>query len=131
MVDGPDLGKAPQPQPGYGYPQAPQPPQTPPAAPAAPPAAPQGPGYGYPQQPQPPQPPAGYGYPGQQPSGPYGQPQYGQPGYGQPGYGYPQATVPTPPQPGGTGGGRKINAQLAIIVSAVVAIALIIGGGVW
>ncbi|MEV8598261.1 PQQ-binding-like beta-propeller repeat protein [Streptomyces sp. NPDC052012] len=131
---GPDLGKAPQPQPGYGYPQAPQTP--PPAAPQTPPpAAPQGPGYGYPQQPpqaQPPQPPAGYGYPGQQPTGPYGQPQYGQPGYGQPGYGYPQATVPMPPQPGGPGGGgRKINAQLAIIVAAVVAIALIIGGGVW
>ncbi|RSN44554.1 hypothetical protein DMH12_30895 [Streptomyces sp. WAC 04229] len=39
--------------------------------------------------------------------------------------------MPMQPQPGGPGGGRKINAQLAIIVSAVVAIALIIGGGVW
>ncbi|MFC7993287.1 PQQ-binding-like beta-propeller repeat protein [Streptomyces pilosus] len=139
---GPDLNKAPQP--GYGYPQAPG---TPP--PAAPPAAPQGPGYGYPQQP----PAAGYGYPGQQPGpygqpqqpGPYGQPQpqqpgayghpqpgvYGQPGYGQQGYGYPQPpTMPMQPQPQ-PGGGRKINAQLAIIVSAVVAIALIVGGGVW
>ncbi|MCQ4196299.1 PQQ-like beta-propeller repeat protein [Streptomyces parvulus] len=90
------------------------------------------PGYGYPQTP--PQPQPGYGYPGQQPGqpGPYGQPTpaYGQPGQ-PPGYGYPQATVPMQPQPGGPGGGRKINAQLAIIVAAVVAIALIIGGGVW
>ncbi|WP_202546160.1 PQQ-binding-like beta-propeller repeat protein [Streptomyces sp. SID5606] len=125
----PNLGKGPQP--GYGYPQ------TPPQAPAAPPTPPAGPpqpqpGYGYPQTP--PQPQPGYGYPGQQPGqpGPYGQPTpaYGQPGQ-PPGYGYPQATVPMQPQPGGPGGGRKINAQLAIIVAAVVAIALIIGGGVW
>ncbi|MFD8539591.1 outer membrane protein assembly factor BamB family protein [Streptomyces rubrogriseus] len=132
---------------GFGPPQnqPPQPPapQTPPqapAAPATPPAGPppQQPGYGYPQtppQPQPAQP--GYGYPGQpgQPGQPgaYGQPTpvYGQPGQpGQPGYGYPQpATMPMQPQ--AAGGGRKINAQVAIIVSAVVAIALIIGGGVW
>ncbi len=39
--------------------------------------------------------------------------------------------MPSQPGPGGPGGGRKINAQVAIIVSAVVAIALIIGGGVW
>ncbi|MFI8948327.1 PQQ-binding-like beta-propeller repeat protein [Streptomyces sp. NPDC053750] len=116
-------------EPGYGYPQTPPPP-----APGAPPAAPTGapqPGYGYPQTP--PQPQPGYGYPGQQP-GPYGQPTppYGQPGQpGQPGYGYPQATVPMQAQAGGSGGGRKINAQVAIIVAAVVAIALIIGGGVW
>ncbi|PWI05784.1 hypothetical protein DIZ27_37210 [Streptomyces sp. NWU339] len=133
---GPDLTKAPEP--GYGYPQAPQ--QSPQATPQTPPT-PTGPtpppGYGYPQQP-----PAGYGYPGQ--PGPYGQPQqpYGQPGayghpqqpYGQPGYGYPHPTVPMQPHPGGgvgSGGGRKINAQLAIIVSAVVAIALIVGAGVW
>ncbi|MEU5521256.1 PQQ-binding-like beta-propeller repeat protein [Streptomyces sp. NPDC047860] len=114
----PESGPASGPQPGYGYPQAP-------SAPPAPPAAPQGPGYGYPQQP----PAGGYGYPGQQPPGPYGQPP--QPGpYGQPGYGYPQPpTMPMQPQPGG--GGRKINAQMAIIVAAVVAIALIVGGGVW
>ncbi|MFJ1732190.1 PQQ-binding-like beta-propeller repeat protein [Streptomyces sp. NPDC088254] len=115
-----------QPPPGYGYPQAPS-----------------GPGYGYPgQQPQPPTGP-GYGYPGQpgQPS-PYGQqtaygqqPGYGYPGQpaGQPGFpaqGYPgQPTVPMYPQP--AGGGRKSNAQLWIIVAAVVAIALIVGGGVW
>ncbi|MET7319092.1 PQQ-binding-like beta-propeller repeat protein [Streptomyces sp. NPDC005549] len=132
---GPGLGKAPGP--GYGYPQTP--PQTPPQAPAAPPTPPAGPppqqpGYGYPQTP--PQPQPGYGYPGQpgQP-GPYGQPTppYGQPGQpGQPGYGYqPPSTMPMQPQAAGPGGGRKINAQVAIIVSAVVAIALIIGGGVW
>ncbi|MGW8064638.1 outer membrane protein assembly factor BamB family protein [Streptomyces ziwulingensis] len=127
---GPNLGKTPEP--GYGYPQTPQTPQTPPPTPAQTPAAPPA-GYGYPQGP--PQPQPGYGYPGgygqpQQP-GPYGQPTppYGQPG--QPGYGYPQPTVPMQAQPGGPGGGRKINAQLAIIVSAVVAIALIIGAGVW
>ncbi|MEU3949882.1 PQQ-binding-like beta-propeller repeat protein [Streptomyces sp. NPDC029526] len=132
---GPDLTKAPEP--GYGYPQAP-PPAGPPAPPAGPPTPPQGPGYGYPQQP-----PAGYGYPGGQPgpyghptppagygqTAPYGQPQ--QPGpYGQPGYGYPHATVPMQPQAQPPGGGRKVNAQLAIIVAAVTAIALIIGGGV-
>ncbi|MEU9642657.1 PQQ-binding-like beta-propeller repeat protein [Streptomyces sp. NPDC048188] len=133
---GPDLGKTPPQQPGYGYPQAPA---TPPAPPAGPP--PQQPGYGYPQAPPPPQPQPGYGYPGQpgqpgqqpgaygQPTQPYGQP--GQPGYGyQPGYQPP--TMPVQPQAaGGPGGGRKINAQVAIIVAAVVAIALIIGGGVW
>ncbi|MER7478599.1 PQQ-binding-like beta-propeller repeat protein [Streptomyces sp. NPDC126510] len=138
---GPNLGKTPEP--GYGYPQAPQTPQTPPpAAPQTPPQPPQG--YGYPQgapAPQPPQAPPGYGYPGQQP-GPYGQPQqapygqpqapYGQPVYGQqPGYGYPQQTMPHQPQAGQPGGGKKLNAQMLIIVAAVVAIALIIGGGVW
>ncbi|WP_406727167.1 PQQ-binding-like beta-propeller repeat protein [Streptomyces sp. GD-15H] len=137
---GPDLNKAPEP--GYGYPQqTPPPQQSPQAAPQTPPTPtgpPTPPGYGYPQQP-----PAGYGYPGQQPGqpGPYGQPQqpYGQPGaygqpqqpYGQPGYGYPHPTMPMQPHPGGPGGGRKVNAQLAIIVSAVVAIALIVGAGVW
>ncbi|MFD3826498.1 PQQ-binding-like beta-propeller repeat protein [Streptomyces sp. NPDC058625] len=146
---GPDLNKAPEP--GYGYPQAPQPsqqspqtaPQTPPSAAPAPGGPQPPPGYGYPQQPpagygypqQPPagygypqQPPAGYGYPGQ-PQPPYGYPQQpsGQPGYG----GYQQPTMPMQPQSGRPGGGRKINAQLAIIVAAVVAIALIVGGGVW
>ncbi|MFI6207080.1 PQQ-binding-like beta-propeller repeat protein [Streptomyces sp. NPDC051041] len=103
------------PQPGYGYPQTPPPPAPQPQ-----------PGYGYPQAPQPPQPQPGHGYPG---PGPYGGPP--QPGYGGPGPGYPQPTVPLHPQPAGTGGGRGINAQVAIIVSAVVAIALIVGGGVW
>ncbi|MEU6253294.1 PQQ-binding-like beta-propeller repeat protein [Streptomyces sp. NPDC047043] len=109
-------------QPGYGYPQAPGAPQTPPPPP------PQQPGYGYPQAP-PPQAPPGYGYPGQ-PQNPYGQQPpnpYGQ----QPGYGYQQPTVPLQPQAGQPAGGRKMNAQLVIIVSAVVAIALIVGGGIW
>ncbi|MCD7441573.1 PQQ-binding-like beta-propeller repeat protein [Streptomyces lincolnensis] len=133
-------------QPGFGPPQPPQAPQTPP--PAAPPAPVQQPGYGYPQQqppqappqappgygypqaappPQaPPQAPPGYGYPGQAPN-PYGQPT---PPYGQqPPYGYAQPTMPLQPQ--AQPGGKKFNAQLAIIVSAVVAIALIVGGGVW
>ncbi|MGW4548435.1 outer membrane protein assembly factor BamB family protein [Streptomyces violaceorubidus] len=132
---------------GFGPPQnqPPQQPPTPPQAPAAPPTPPAGPppqqpGYGYPQAPPPSQPQPGYGYPGQ--PGPYGPPTpaYGQPGQptpaygqpGQPGYGYQQpATMPMQPQATGAGGGRKVNAQVAIIVSAVVAIALIIGGGVW
>ncbi|MEZ3179922.1 PQQ-binding-like beta-propeller repeat protein [Streptomyces pimonensis] len=111
---GPDPGRAPEP--GYGYPQTPPSP-TPaaPQPPVTPPPAPQGPGYGYPQQP----PAAGYGHPGQP-----------QPGaYGQPGYGYPQP--PTMPMQQPVGGGKRFNAQAAIIVSAVVAIALIVGAGVW
>ncbi|MFC5856603.1 PQQ-binding-like beta-propeller repeat protein [Streptomyces chlorus] len=138
-----DLSKTPEP--GYGYPQAPQPPQqSPQAAPQTPPPAapvPGGPqtppGYGYPQQP-----PAGYGYPGQPQPGqpgaygqqPYGQQPYGQQPYGQQPYGYPHPTVSMQPQPGGPGqpgGGRKVNASLAIIVAAAVAIALIISAGVW
>lgn len=39
--------------------------------------------------------------------------------------------MPMHPQPGGGGAGRKFNAQMAIIVAAVAAVALIIGGGVW
>ncbi|MDN3023148.1 PQQ-binding-like beta-propeller repeat protein [Streptomyces sp. S.PB5] len=125
-----------QPQPGYGYPQAPPPPQGAPQTPPPPQAPPGQQGYGHPGQPQNPygQQPGGYGQPqpdtyAQQPN-PYGQQPnpYGQ----QPGYGYQQPTVPLHAQPGGpTGGGRKINAQLAIIIAAVVAVALIIGGGVW
>ncbi|WP_330288564.1 outer membrane protein assembly factor BamB family protein [Streptomyces sp. NBC_00576] len=73
---------------------------------------------------QPPQPPPGYGYPQggpnpyaqqQQPPSPYGYPQQPQPVY---------PAQPPSPQ-------RKLNAQAVIIVSAVAAIALIIGGGVW
>ncbi|WP_221352129.1 PQQ-binding-like beta-propeller repeat protein [Streptomyces beigongshangae] len=116
------------PQPGYGYPQNPQTPQTPPPAgpPAAPPQGPPQQPYGYPQgAPQPPTQP-GYGYPGQPPA---------QPGYGYPGqqppppYGYPQPhTMPMQPQV--PQGGGKGGTQLAIIVAAVVAIALIVGAGV-
>lgn len=112
------------PQPGYGYPQAPQAPGQPPQAPQVPPQAPPPgppqpqPGYGYPQQPPPANP--GYGYPTHQ-QGAYGQ---------QPGYGYPgQPTMPMHPQP--PQAYRKFNAQMAIIAAAAVAVALIIGGGVW
>ncbi|QKW51983.1 hypothetical protein HUT08_23375 [Streptomyces buecherae] len=102
---------------GYGYPQAPT----------------QAGGYGYPQAPTQ---AGGYGYPtqpgapygaGQQ--GPYGQGPYGQGPYGQtqPG-GYPGAPLPQ----GAPGGDNRPGKQrMAIIVSAVVAIALIVGGGVW
>ncbi|MFI8256937.1 outer membrane protein assembly factor BamB family protein [Streptomyces filamentosus] len=109
--------QAPQGQPGYGYPQqAPQP----------------DPGYGYPQQPQQP-----YGYPAAPQQQPYAaQPPYNtpaQPPYGAPPqqpYGYPTApqqpaAVPAP------GGGKKLSAQAQIIVAAVVAVALIVGGGIW
>ncbi|MFF0425983.1 PQQ-binding-like beta-propeller repeat protein [Streptomyces sp. NPDC004520] len=109
----------PQPEPGYGYPQQPptQPdqgygqPQQPPAY--GYPTAPQQPQQygGYPQQPQQPVPPP-YGYP-TQPQ----QPQYG--GYAQPA---------TPPAPGG---GKKLSAQLQIVIAAVVAVVLIIGVGIW
>ncbi|MFR0353091.1 PQQ-binding-like beta-propeller repeat protein [Streptomyces sediminimaris] len=120
----PQTPPAPPQQPGFGAPQQPGygAPQTPPPPPG------QQPGYGYPQAPQAPQTPPGYGYPGRQPN-PYGQTPnpYGQ----QPGYGYPQPTVPLQPQPGRPGGRKGINAQLAIIVAAVVAIALIVGGGIW
>ncbi|MFD7439346.1 PQQ-binding-like beta-propeller repeat protein [Streptomyces sp. NPDC059861] len=130
---------------GFGSPQPQdQPPQQPPAFGAPqPPAGPptpsqQPPGYGYPQ---PPQAQPGYGYPQGPPTPPQppqAQPGYGYPGapqphpYGQPGPAYAQPTVPMHPQPGQPGGGGgKFNAQVAIIVAAVVAIALIIGGGVW
>ncbi|MFF4170887.1 PQQ-binding-like beta-propeller repeat protein [Streptomyces sp. NPDC001744] len=111
---------------GYGYPQQP----------------PAGPGYGYPQQP-----PAGpgYGYPQQPPAPPQQQP-YGHPGgpqpYGDhqqpvpPPYGYP--TQPQQPQYGGhpqpapaPGGGKKLSAQLQIVIAAAVAIVLIVGAGIW
>ncbi|GAA3885089.1 PQQ-binding-like beta-propeller repeat protein [Streptomyces lacrimifluminis] len=76
---------------------------------------------------QPPQPPPGYGYPQAGPN-PYAQ--QPQPPQGPPGYGCPQQPQPAyptqPPTPT-----RKLNAQAVIIVSAVAAIALIIGGGVW
>ncbi|WP_330282562.1 outer membrane protein assembly factor BamB family protein [Streptomyces sp. NBC_00588] len=121
---------------GFGPPQDPPPSLDKPEAPQQPPTPPQQPGFGAPQQPgygypQPPQTPPGYGYPNQQPNqpNPYGQSPnpYGQ----QPGYGYPQGTMPLQPQPAPPAGRKGINAQLAIIVSAVVAIALIVGGGIW
>ncbi|MDF3301670.1 outer membrane protein assembly factor BamB family protein [Streptomyces tropicalis] len=146
---GPSLSKGPGPAPGQGSPQGPPPaqppqgvPQPPPAPPAGPPQPAPGygypqpsqpqPGYGYPQAPPPPQAPPGYGYPGQQPNPYAAQPPHPYAAQ-QPGYGHPQQppTMPLHPQPGQPGGGRKFNAQLAIIVAAVVAIALIVGGGVW
>ncbi|MBQ0829469.1 outer membrane protein assembly factor BamB family protein [Streptomyces tagetis] len=128
----PSLDKNPEPQ-APSTPPAPSDPASAPAAPPVPPAGPPQPGYGYPQTP--PQPQPGYGYPG--PPGapqPYAPPQPGP--YGAqpptvPGYGYPQQapTMPTQPQPDARRKAR--NTQLAIIVSAVVAIGLIIGSGVW
>ncbi|MEU4256473.1 PQQ-binding-like beta-propeller repeat protein [Streptomyces fradiae] len=133
---------APPPQggPAYGYPQAPQPPDPgaqppapqPPAAqpPGAPqhPAAPQGPGVPPPGQP----PTAPYGYPGQPPY----QPPPGAPGQ-PPGYGYPTAPMHQMPPPGmpgapaGRGGRGGLSAQVKIVIAAVVAVALIVGTGVW
>ncbi|MFE9096603.1 PQQ-binding-like beta-propeller repeat protein [Streptomyces sp. NPDC007264] len=105
---------------GFGAPQTPPPPTPPQTPPPTPPPPAQGPGYGYPQPQTPP--PTG-------PQQPYGYPQ--QPGYGQPGYGYPQGPT-LPLQPQAVQGGRKgPSAQVWIIVAAVAAIALIIGGGVW
>ncbi|WP_030193838.1 PQQ-binding-like beta-propeller repeat protein [Streptomyces sp. NRRL S-87] len=129
---------------GFGAPVPPPPGHQPGAQPEA------QPGYGYPQQ-QPGQPaqPNPYG----QPTAPYGQPQqnpYGQPQpnpYGQPTppYGQPQpnpygqqpvtqpmhtAGAPTPGRPPkAPGDGAK--ARVAIVVAAVVAVAAIVGGGLW
>ncbi|WP_274559458.1 PQQ-binding-like beta-propeller repeat protein [Streptomyces spiramyceticus] len=106
-----------QPQPGYGYPQAPQSPQMPPGQPG------QQPGYGYPGQPGQPGQPDPYGQQqayGQQPP-PYGQQApYGQ----QQPYTYPQGM---PPQ---GGGGGKLNTTTVVIIAAAVALVLIIGG-IW
>lgn len=121
----PGLGK----DSGYGYPQAP-PPAQPPQAPPAPPAG--QPDYGYPQAPPPGAPgQQPYGYPQTPPGGP-AQGGYGYPGQQQPQYGgYQQPpTMPMGAQGAGAGG-RKMNTQMTIIVAAVVAIALIVGGGVW
>ncbi|MEU0231812.1 MULTISPECIES: PQQ-binding-like beta-propeller repeat protein [unclassified Streptomyces] len=114
----PGYGYPQQPGPGYGYPQQ----QQQPADQGY--GHPQQPPYGYPGQPRPPQPDQGYGHPTQpqQPQAPYGYPtQPQQPQYG----GYQQ---PAPPAPGG---GRKLSAQLQIVIAAAVAIALIVGFGIW
>ncbi|MFI9121601.1 PQQ-binding-like beta-propeller repeat protein [Streptomyces bikiniensis] len=139
----PPPNQPPDPQGGFGAP-------TPP---------PQGPGYGYPQQPPadpgygyPQQPPAdqGYGHPQQPPAAPYGYPGQPQPDQGQ-GYGYPAQpqqpptapygypTQPQQPQYGGyppvpppaPGGRKKLSAQLQIVIAAAVAVALIVGFGIW
>ncbi|MEU3554624.1 outer membrane protein assembly factor BamB family protein [Streptomyces fragilis] len=98
----------------------------------------QGPYGATPPPHQPPAPPAaGYGYP-QTPPAP--NPYLQQPGQQQaphtPSYGYPAPQPPTVPAPAAapprTEAERKaLRAQIAIVVSALVAIALIIGGGVW
>ncbi|ARP71795.1 hypothetical protein LK07_20815 [Streptomyces pluripotens] len=103
---------------GFGAPTT-----SPPPHPGLPPQQPQ-PGYGYPQQPGPYGAPAAPGTPG-----PYGYPQQPQ----QPGYGYPAQppTVPANPWSGQGGDGRRNRTALSVVVAAVVAIALIIGGGIW
>lgn len=122
---------------GFGPPQDQPPSLDKPQAPQQPPAPPQQPGFGAPQAPggqqppQPPQTPPGYGYPNQQPNQPNPYAQSPNPYGQQPGYGYPQGTMPLQPQPAPPAGRKPINAQLAIIVAAVVAIALIVGGGIW
>ncbi|MFF5446934.1 PQQ-binding-like beta-propeller repeat protein [Streptomyces sp. NPDC012888] len=135
---------APQdPRAGFGAPTPPAAPPVPPAPPQAPPVPP-APPQAPPVPPAPPQAPGAQqpGHPGQpgQPGHPVGQP--GQPGYGYPqqGYGYPQQPgYPTTPQhvfqaqnaPAGNPGARAKRNQLMIIGAAVVAIAVIIAGGVW
>ncbi|MEV3930087.1 MULTISPECIES: PQQ-binding-like beta-propeller repeat protein [unclassified Streptomyces] len=87
-------------------------------------------GFGAPYDP-PPGP--AYGYPPQQPGtapGPYAQ----QPGpYGQPpqgGYGFPSQPQPVA-APQGPGGGGRFKGRTGMVVGAVLALALIVGGGVW
>ncbi|MFB7516358.1 PQQ-binding-like beta-propeller repeat protein [Streptomyces sp. NPDC056144] len=108
------------PQPGYGYPQAPQQPQQPQPGPYQAPQAPQAP-QGPPQPQQPQQPPQYGGYQPQQPV----QPPYGYPTQPQQPYGYAQPPAPAPVA------GKKLSAQLQIVIAAAVAIALIVGFGIW
>ncbi|WP_329457449.1 outer membrane protein assembly factor BamB family protein [Streptomyces sp. NBC_01497] len=126
------------PQPSYQQPPGqPQPPYQPPA----------GGGFGGPQN------PPAYGFPGAAPA--QGGPVAGAPGPGGPAYGYP-AQAPPPAQPPGpvpqqgygyptpavtyqgpstggtgTGGSRLTRTELRMIVSAAVAVVLILGGGIW
>ncbi|MER6230898.1 hypothetical protein ABT169_17355 [Streptomyces sp. NPDC001616] len=111
-----------------------------------PPARPPQEGFGAPYDPPPgtPPPAPGYGYPPQQP-GPYAQPgpysqagPYAQhPGYGypaQPGHGYPAqppAVGAAPGGPAGTGRGGRPRGRTGAVVGAVLALALLVGGGVW
>ncbi|MFF8270452.1 PQQ-binding-like beta-propeller repeat protein [Streptomyces sp. NPDC016562] len=115
---------------GFGAPQDPGP------APAAGNPAPGG--FGAPTPP-PPQAPPGPPAPPQQP--PSGQPAYGYPQPG-PGYGYPQQPGSPPPfgapagpaapaGPPATGGGNDKRTQLMIVGAALLAIVLIVGGGLW
>ncbi|MER0244703.1 hypothetical protein AAHZ94_22480 [Streptomyces sp. HSW2009] len=146
----PQQGQQPPPPapPGYtpppapaGAPQPPGPPGVPGQPPQTPPAG--AGGYGYPQAPtqaagyaypQEPTQAAGYAYP-QPPGTPYGSGQqaaYGQGPYGQtPPGSYPPGSPPAAPAPAPGGGNRPGKQRMAVIVSAVVAIALVVGGGVW
>ncbi|MGW6982511.1 outer membrane protein assembly factor BamB family protein [Streptomyces sp. NPDC054932] len=114
---------------GFGAPQDPPPggfgAPVPPPGPAGPPV--------------PPGPPAPQAGPAQQP--PAAQPAYGYPQTG-PGYGYPQQPGTPPPygapgapvpaaQPPAAGAGNDKRTQLTIVGAAVLAIVLIVGGGLW
>lgn len=113
------------PQGEFGAPYGPPPETFPPpgqgtAQPSGPYAAPAQPGpYGPPAPPA--QPAPGYGYPPQ--PGPYGQPPQG--------YGYPGQQPPQPPQSGGPRGGGRFRGRTGTIVAAVLAVALLAGGGIW
>ncbi|MFJ9340109.1 PQQ-binding-like beta-propeller repeat protein [Streptomyces sp. NPDC101733] len=89
-----------------------------------------------PPGPPPNQPPAGGfgGPPPVPPNAPAGAPSYGYPQQ-QPGYGYPPQPPQTVPQPSlgapAASGGNDKRTQLMIVGAALVAMALIIGGGFW
>ncbi|MFG2992306.1 PQQ-binding-like beta-propeller repeat protein [Streptomyces sp. NPDC048257] len=97
---------------GFGAPVPPSGPPAPPAPPAGPPPQPPAaqPAYGYPQT------GPGYGYP-QQPGGPQS-------------FGAPSAPAPAP-RPAGAGRGNDKRTQLTIVGAALLAIVLIVGGGLW
>ncbi|WP_328790135.1 MULTISPECIES: outer membrane protein assembly factor BamB family protein [unclassified Streptomyces] len=108
---------------GFGAPQDPPPggfgAPVPPSGPAAPQAG--------PAQQQPPAVQPAYGYPQTGPG--YGYPQ--QPGTPSP-YGAPGAPVPAPqPAAPAAAAGNAKRTQLTIVGAAVLAIALIVGGGLW
>ncbi|MFA7761020.1 PQQ-binding-like beta-propeller repeat protein [Streptomyces sp. NRRL S-448] len=106
-----------------------------------PPSQPPSGGFGAPQDP----PPGGFGAPVPPPEPAAAQPAYGYPQTG-PGYGYPQqpgtpppfgapgapggAPVPAPQPPAAAAGNDK-RTQLTIVGAAVLAIVLIVGGGLW
>ncbi|MFD3549871.1 PQQ-binding-like beta-propeller repeat protein [Streptomyces sp. NPDC058655] len=115
---------------GFGAPQDPPPggfgAPVPPSAPPAPPAPPQ----------QPPAAQPAYGAPA-------GQPSYGYPQQPPAGYGYPQQPAPGTPPPFGPppgaparaaaprAGGNDKRTQLMIVGAALLAIVMIVGGGLW
>jgi putative pyrroloquinoline-quinone binding quinoprotein len=121
-----------QPPGGGGFGPPTPAPGTPPSAPPLPPAGRPGqPGYGYPRQSQPQQQPALSPYGPAQPSPPTGA--FGAAAAPGP-YGPPPATpLPSPPSPPPSGGakGGLSGAQLALVISAVLALLLAGGGAVW